>query len=158
MKIWSRGLVKMTLEFDLGSCDVVNEGGELVLKGKVGPPVNWEFWIRINREDVPGFMKVAMKRTSFVFAIKYFLALASGGLPHEHNIGASGRSVRAILGAAAVLLSLIPFSMTGIVVLDYLIRIILFAVGIVSAYQGLSGRCWIRAMGFFGKKSKGTTD
>jgi hypothetical protein len=152
MKIWSRGLGKMTLEFDLGSCNVVNEEEELVLKGKVGPPVNWEFWIRINREDVPGFMKVAMRRTSFVFAIKYFLALASGGLPYERNIGAFGRSVRVILGAAAVLLSLIPFNITGIVVLDYLIRLALFAVGIASAYQGLSGRCWIKAMGFFSKK------
>lgn len=142
----------MTLEFDLGSCDVVTEDGELVLKGKVEPPVNWEFWIRINREDIPGFMKVAMKRTSFVFAIKYLMALASGGLPYERNIGASGRSARVVLGAAAVVLSLLPFGITGIVVLDYLIRMALLAVGIASAYQGLSGRCWIRAMGFFSKR------
>jgi hypothetical protein len=117
--------------------------------------VNWEFWIRINREDVPGFVKVAMKRTSFMFAIKYLLALASGGLPYERNIGAFGRSARVFVGAAAVLLSLVPFGMTGIVVLDYLIRLALFAVGIASAYQGLSGRCWIKAMGFFEKKSAG---
>jgi hypothetical protein len=147
MKIWSRGLGKISLDFDLGECDVDVENDELILKGKVKKPVDWEFWIRISRDDTLNLLKIGMSRASFSFFIKYALHLFFGGLPRERNIGRNGRIFRILAGCFFVAAS--PFfpSFIHIFGLEFLLAVAFFGAGILSIYQGITGRCWLRELG-----------
>ena len=70
MRVWSKGLGKMTLDMDLGSTTPSVERDKLVLSGKIGPPVHWDFWIKIEPDDMSNMIRIAMKKPSFRFAFK----------------------------------------------------------------------------------------
>ena len=59
MKLWSRGLGKQELIMDFMAYDIRREGQEVVISGRITDPVNWEFWIRFDEDDVPGLIRVA---------------------------------------------------------------------------------------------------
>jgi hypothetical protein len=59
MKLWSRGLGKQELKMNFMDYDVRREEQEVVISGRIIDPVNWEFWIRFNEDDVPGLIRVA---------------------------------------------------------------------------------------------------
>lgn len=59
MKLWSRGLGKQELKMDFMGYDINREGHEVVISGRITDPVNWDFWIRFDEEDVPGLVRVA---------------------------------------------------------------------------------------------------
>ncbi len=59
MKLWSRGLGKQELKMDFMKYDVHRDGQEVVVSGRITDPVNWEFWIRFDEDDVPGLIRVA---------------------------------------------------------------------------------------------------
>jgi hypothetical protein len=71
MKIWSKGLGKMTLDMDIGATTPSVERDKLVLRGKIGPPVNWDFWIKMDDRDVSNIVRIAMKKPSIKFAFGY---------------------------------------------------------------------------------------
>jgi hypothetical protein len=75
MRVWSRGLGKMTLELDLKDVKPSLERDRLVLRGKIGPPVNWDFWIKISEGDVPSFVKLARRRKFYKFLGIFFLSI-----------------------------------------------------------------------------------
>jgi hypothetical protein len=52
-------LGKRELEMDFMSYEISRDGDEIVLSGKITEPVNWDFWIRFDEEDVPGLIRVA---------------------------------------------------------------------------------------------------
>ena len=62
MKLWSRGLGKHELKMDLMRYAISKEGQEVVISGRITDPVNWDFWIRFDEDDVPGLMHVATNR------------------------------------------------------------------------------------------------
>jgi len=59
MKLWSRGLGKQELKMDFMRYDIKREGQEIVISGRITDPVNWDFWIRFDEDDVPGLVRVA---------------------------------------------------------------------------------------------------
>ncbi len=59
MKLWSRGLGKRELEMDFMRYEISRDGDEIVLSGRITEPVNWDFWIRFDENDVPGLIRVA---------------------------------------------------------------------------------------------------
>jgi hypothetical protein len=59
MKLWSRGLGKQELYMNFMYYDVRREGQEVVISGRITDPVNWDFWIRFDEDDVPGLIRVA---------------------------------------------------------------------------------------------------
>ena len=59
MKLWSRGLGKQELKMNFMDYDVRRDGQEVVISGRITDPVNWEFWIRFDEDDVPGLIRVA---------------------------------------------------------------------------------------------------
>jgi hypothetical protein len=59
MKLWSRGLGKQELKMNFMDYDVRREGQEVVISGRITDPVNWDFWIRFDEDDVPGLVRVA---------------------------------------------------------------------------------------------------
>lgn len=62
MRLWSRGLGKQQLQMDLMRYEITQEGDEVVISGRIVEPVNWDFWIRFNEDDVPGLIRVAKNR------------------------------------------------------------------------------------------------
>jgi hypothetical protein len=52
-------LGKRELEMDFMSYEISRDGDDIVLSGKITEPVNWDFWIRFDEEDVPGLIRVA---------------------------------------------------------------------------------------------------
>ena len=62
MKLWSRGLGKEQLKMDFMRYAISKEGQEIVISGRITDPVNWDFWIRFDEDDVPGLVHVATNR------------------------------------------------------------------------------------------------
>lgn len=59
MKLWSRGLGKQQLTMDFMRYEISKDGQEIVIAGRITEPVNWDFWIRFDENDVPGLIRVA---------------------------------------------------------------------------------------------------
>ncbi len=65
MKVWSKGLGKVELVFELEKYWVEkeeDEDGEMTycVKGTIDEPVMWEFVITMTKEDIPGLMMMAL--------------------------------------------------------------------------------------------------
>jgi len=73
MKLWSRGLGKQQLKMDLMRYEITQEGEEIVISGRIVEPVNWDFWIRFNEDDVPGLIRVAKNRKLIRMVLRRYL-------------------------------------------------------------------------------------
>ena len=73
MKLWSRGLGKQELKMDFMNYDVRRDGQEVVISGRITDPVNWEFWIRFDEDDVPGLIRVAKNPSIIGMVGRHFL-------------------------------------------------------------------------------------
>ncbi len=62
MRLWSRGLGRQELKMDFMRYAISKEGHEVVISGRITDPVNWDFWIRFDENDVPGLVRVATNR------------------------------------------------------------------------------------------------
>jgi hypothetical protein len=71
MRIWSRGLGKRELVMDLTKCEIAREGDRYILKGTVVEPVNWEFRITMEPEDVPGLIRTGASPGFIVIGLKW---------------------------------------------------------------------------------------
>ncbi|MBW1892317.1 MAG: hypothetical protein JRF40_08255 [Deltaproteobacteria bacterium] len=62
MKLWSRGLGKTELKMDCRYYTVKSDpgGDNVYIVGKITDPVNWEFRVTLEPEDIPGFIKMFM--------------------------------------------------------------------------------------------------
>jgi len=61
MKLWSKGLGRMTLTMDFNNYYAESESGILYVKGKITDPVYWNFVITISKEDIPGLANILFK-------------------------------------------------------------------------------------------------
>lgn len=81
MKLWSRGLGRTEVEMDFRYYKVAKKsnGKEITIVGKMHDPVNWEFWIKMEPEDIAGVMKVFFTPAMIWYVIKnawrYFIYL-----------------------------------------------------------------------------------
>jgi hypothetical protein len=73
MKLWSRGLGKQQLQMDLMRYEITQDGEEIVISGRIVEPVNWDFWIRFNEDDVPGLIRVAKNRKLIRMVLRRYL-------------------------------------------------------------------------------------
>ncbi len=73
MKLWSRGLGKQELKMNLMNYDVRRDGQEVVISGRIVDPVNWEFWIRFDEDDVPGLIRVGKNPSVIGMVGRHFL-------------------------------------------------------------------------------------
>ncbi|MFZ5570367.1 MAG: hypothetical protein ACOZF0_08180 [Thermodesulfobacteriota bacterium] len=60
MKLWSRGLGRTEVLMDFRYYKLLQKPGsrELYIIGRMRDPVNWEFRITLQPEDLPGFMRM----------------------------------------------------------------------------------------------------
>jgi len=73
MKLWSRGLGKQQLQMDFMRYEITQEGDEIVISGRIIEPVNWDFWIRFDENDVPGLIRVAKNRKLIRMVLRRYL-------------------------------------------------------------------------------------
>jgi len=58
MRIWSSGLGEQELVLDFAKGNVTREGDEVIVRGIIKEPVDWNFEVTITREDVLGLLHV----------------------------------------------------------------------------------------------------
>jgi hypothetical protein len=73
MKLWSRGLGKQQLKMDFMRYEITQDGDEIVISGRITEPVNWDFWIRFDEDDVPGLIRVARNRKLVRMVLRRYL-------------------------------------------------------------------------------------
>lgn len=81
MKMWSRGLGRTELKMDCRYYTVKNdpESENVYIIGKITDPVNWEFRVTLEPEDIPGLVKMFMNycviKLTFKNLYKYVIYL-----------------------------------------------------------------------------------
>ncbi len=72
MKLWSRGLGRTEVDMDFRYYEVTRdkESGNVCIVGNMRSPVNWEFRIMLESEDLPGFMKMLFNWSMIGYVIK----------------------------------------------------------------------------------------
>lgn len=72
MKLWSRGLGKTEIYMDFRHYKSMKDpdSGNILVIGKMQDPVNWEFKITLQPEDIGGIMKVALNFAMIKFVLK----------------------------------------------------------------------------------------
>ena len=72
MKVWSRGLGKTELKADCRYYMVRpdSEKDIVYIVGKITDPVEWEFRVTLEPEDIPGFMKLGLTYPMIKLVIK----------------------------------------------------------------------------------------
>jgi len=73
MKLWSRGLGKQQLKMDFMRYEITQDGDEIVISGRITEPVNWDFWIRFDEDDVPGLIRMAKNRKLIRMVLRRYL-------------------------------------------------------------------------------------
>lgn len=81
MKMWSRGLGRTELKMDCRYYTVKDdpESEKVYIIGKITDPVNWEFRVTLEPEDIPGLVKMFMNycviKLTFKNLYKYVIYL-----------------------------------------------------------------------------------
>ncbi len=72
MKIWSKGLGRIELIVDLCHYSVDMENNDTVIKGVTNEPVQWNFTITLEENDVPGLLNILFKPRTLLFVLINF--------------------------------------------------------------------------------------
>lgn len=70
MRLKSRGLGRKELIMDFREYEVVIEGDEIIVKGTIREPVNWDFSIRVCQDDLAGLAKIGCDAKMLAFLLK----------------------------------------------------------------------------------------
>ena len=72
MKLWSRGLGKTEVYMDFRQYHTIKDpdSGQLLIIGKMQDPVDWEFKITLQPEDMGGIVKMALNRHMIFFVLR----------------------------------------------------------------------------------------
>ena len=69
MEVWSKGLGTSKLNLRLEKATVENHGDSVVFRGKMGPPVFWDFSITMTKQDLDDVLHVAAKDDTISFLL-----------------------------------------------------------------------------------------
>jgi len=67
----SRGLGRKELVMDFREYEIARDGDEVVVTGTIREPVNWDFTIRINGDDIPGMLRLGLHRHTLAMAVRW---------------------------------------------------------------------------------------
>ena len=72
MKLWSRGLGKTEVYMDFRHYHTIKDpdSGQVLIIGKMLDPVDWEFKITLQPEDIGGIVKMALNRHMIFFVLR----------------------------------------------------------------------------------------
>ena len=69
MIFWSQGLGQNSLNIPLSEAHMVRDGEVIYIKGKMGPPVFWDFKVTLREEDIKDILAVIQHPTTANFLI-----------------------------------------------------------------------------------------
>lgn len=81
VKLRSRGLGRKELVMDFRDYEIARDGDEVVVSGTIREPVNWDFTIRIDGDDIPGMLRLGLHRHTIAMAVRWALHRASKAAP-----------------------------------------------------------------------------
>lgn len=58
---------------DFREYEIARDGDEVVVTGTIREPVNWDFTIRINGDDIPGMLRLGLHRHTLAMAVRWAL-------------------------------------------------------------------------------------
>ncbi len=72
MKLWSRGLGRTEVDMDFRYYKVTRdmESGNVCIVGNMRSPVNWEFRIMMEPDDLAGFAKIVLTPSILIYVVK----------------------------------------------------------------------------------------
>ena len=56
---------------DFREYEIARDGDEVVVTGTIREPVNWDFTIRINGDDIPGMLRLGLHRHTLAMAARW---------------------------------------------------------------------------------------
>jgi hypothetical protein len=59
---------------DFREYDAVREGDEVVIVGTIRDPVNWDFGIRVCQDDIPGMLRLMLRKSLISLAIRWLFS------------------------------------------------------------------------------------
>lgn len=71
MRVWSRGLGRVELGFDLRKTKIEFADNELILSGKTEPPAAWDFVVKIDVSEAWLLGKIGIGRSGLSLFSKY---------------------------------------------------------------------------------------
>ncbi|MBW2137918.1 MAG: hypothetical protein JRH06_10215 [Deltaproteobacteria bacterium] len=69
MRVWSKGLGNMTLNFDFDTCEANWEDDHLILTGWIRDPVVWNYRITFEDRDLRGLIRLGVSRHSLRYGM-----------------------------------------------------------------------------------------
>jgi hypothetical protein len=69
MNMWSQGLGRMELVVDFCHYKVVSESDKTIIKGVTNEPVQWDFTITFEKDDIPGLLNIFLKPRTMLFVL-----------------------------------------------------------------------------------------
>ncbi len=89
MRMWSQGLGSIELVVDGQNMTVINNDGKTIVKGVTDEPVEWDFEVTLEKEDIPGILNLVFKYTLIKFLMKnirYFFKASSKAQAEPDNV------------------------------------------------------------------------
>ena len=96
MKLWSKGLGRMTLTMNFNNYYAESEDGILYIKGKITDPVFWNFVITIHKEDIPGLANILFKPLFLKYLVLKFPQFVFNKLFHRNIFTHPEKNIRII--------------------------------------------------------------
>ena len=69
MNMWSQGLGRMELVVDFCHYKVVSENNNTIIKGVTNEPVQWDFTITLEKDDILGLLNIFFKPKTMFFVL-----------------------------------------------------------------------------------------
>jgi hypothetical protein len=77
---------------DFRDYEIARDGDEVVVSGTIREPVNWDFTIRINGDDIPGMLRLGMHRHTLAMAVRWVFHRAPKAPPAPEAPPVAARS------------------------------------------------------------------
>lgn len=71
MRLRSKGLGRKELVLDFREYVIAPDGDDVMISGTITDPVTWDFTIRVERDDIPGMLRVALSRRVLALALAW---------------------------------------------------------------------------------------
>jgi hypothetical protein len=112
MRLRSRGLGRKELVMDFRRYEIRRDGADVLITGTITEPVTWDFSIRIEREDIPGLVRVARSKAMISLFFEWVGALFGRLLRRETKGELGEQAVASQTGKAPAAVGL-PGGTTG---------------------------------------------
>ena len=69
MELWSKGLGTKTVNLSFGEAEMKDCGDRVVISGKMGPPVYWDYTVTMTEKDLSDVLYLAAQKGTISFLL-----------------------------------------------------------------------------------------